>query len=44
LAALDPSVRDYRDLGTHAEHVARLRERHGRKFSFWQLFEKVGPA
>lgn len=38
LAALDASVGDYRDLATHAEYLARLRDRHRRKFSFWQLF------
>jgi hypothetical protein len=39
LAALDSSVGDYRDLASHAQYLAQLRERHRRKFSFWQLFE-----
>jgi hypothetical protein len=39
LAALDSSVGDYRDLATHAQYLAHLRERHRRKLSFWQLFE-----
>ena len=43
LSALDTSVRDYRELSSHAEYLARLRERHGRKFSFWQLVEGSAP-
>lgn len=44
LSALDPSVRDYRDLPTHSDYLAHLRKRHGRKFSFWQLFERSGVS
>ena len=43
LSALDPSVHDYRDLSDHAEYLVHLRERHGRKFSFWKLFEGSVP-
>jgi len=43
LSALDPSVDDYRDLSRHSEYLVHLRERHGRKFSFWQLFEGAAP-
>ena len=43
LSALDPSVDDYRDLSRHREYLVHLRERHGRKFSFWRLFERAAP-
>jgi hypothetical protein len=39
LSALDSSVGDYSNLASHAQYLAQLRERHRRKFSFWQLFE-----
>jgi hypothetical protein len=40
LSSLDGSVGDYRDVPTHADYLLQLRERHGRKFSFWRLFER----
>ena len=39
LAALDASVDCYGELQSNAEYLARLRARHGRKFSFWQLVD-----
>lgn len=44
LSVLDSSVGDYRDLATHVRYMAHLRERHRRKFSFWQLFEGSGSS
>jgi hypothetical protein len=44
LSALDRSVDDYRDLPTHPQYLAHLRERHGRKFSFWRLFEESASS
>jgi hypothetical protein len=38
LSALDSSVSDYGDLASHADYLQQLRERHGRKRSFWQPF------
>ena len=43
MSALDLSVDEYRDLSGHTEYLAHLRERHGRNFSFWQLFEGAAP-
>ena len=40
-AALHPSVSDYGELPGHADYLAQLRARHGRKQSFWHLF--AGP-
>ncbi len=41
-SALDAGVRGHRGFAIHAEYLARLRERHGRKFSFWKLFGDPG--
>lgn len=39
LAALDATVTSYAPAAAHEEYVAGLRQRHGRKYSFWQRVE-----
>ena len=39
LAALDGRVSDYREVPDHRGYLEHLRERHGRKRSFWKLVE-----
>lgn len=40
LDTLAPAVVDWRGFGNHDAYVKHLRSQHGRKYSFWQRYEK----
>ncbi len=44
LEAVAPAVNDWKDFSDHPTYVAGVRETHGRKRRFWQIFEKVGAG
>ena len=43
-AQLDAAIDDYGEHPTHRAYVAELRERHGRKWGFWQDVDPQEPS
>ncbi len=40
LDALAPAISDWRNMGTHDAYIEGLRQKHGRKYSFWAQYDE----